>query len=339
MKRTGNLYPEICDFENLHTAWRKAARGKRKRPDVMTFEADLEKNLHAIRRKLLRKTWRASGYRTFTIYDDKPRLIAAAPFKDRVVHHALINVLEPVFEPTFIFDLYSNRKGKGTHDGVRRAQAFAEKWPYVIHADVRHYFSSIDIKVLLNLIARKVKCVNTLDLVARIVDIKQPEIAAGLPLGNQTSQFFANIYLNPLDHYIKESLRVKGYLRYVDDMWLFGSDKSLLLAWKEAISCRLQDLRLKFKHNGVTIYRVEDSFPCLGYRVFPWTVLVRRKTVLRFRRNVKRLKRDYSRNRISLTGIRCSLMGSMGHISQASSENLCLTLMRESVFTRPLSRE
>lgn len=339
MKRTGNLYPKICDFENLHTAWRKAARGKRKRADVMAFEADLEKNLHAIRRKLLRKTWRPSGYKIFTIYDAKPRLIAAALFKDRVVHHALVNVLEPVFEPTFIFDLYSNRKGKGTHDGVRRAQAFAGKWPYVIHADVHHYFSSINISLLLNLIARKIKCADTMDIVARILDIRQPELSAGLPLGNQTSQFFANIYLNPLDHYIKESLRVKGYLRYVDDMWLFGSDKSRLFAWKEAINGRLQDLRLKFKHNGVTIYRVKDSFPCLGYRVFPWTVLIRRKTVLRFRRNVKQLQKDYSRNRVSLTDIRCPLMGSMGHISQASSENLRLTLMRESVFTRSMGRE
>lgn len=334
MKRTGGLYPKICDFENLHAAWRKAKKGKTRKTDVMAFEADLEKNLHAIRNRLVNKTWTPGPYATFTVYDSKPRIIAAARFRDRVVHHALVNVLEPLFKPLFIYDLYSNRKGKGTHAGMRRAKMFSQRHAYVLHADVHHYFSSVDRGCLISMLGRKIKCRDTLELVARILDINQPGLETGLPLGNQTSQFFANVYLNPVDHFIKEELRVGGYLRYVDDMWLFGHEKEQIWAWKRAVESRLKELGLRFKPNGTTVYRVRDGFPCLGYRVYPWITLIRRKAVLRLRRNIRRLREKYSLGRCCLSEVKCSLMGSMGHFSQAATGRLSALLMKEGVFAR-----
>lgn len=334
MKRIGYLYTRICSFENIHAAWRKARKGKRRKVEVMAFEADLDKNLHSIRSKLERRTWQPGPYRTFSIRDPKPRLIAAAPFADRVVHHAIVNVLEPIFEPTFIFDLYSNRKGKGTHAAVRRAQRFARKQPYVLHADVYHYFKSINRESLLGVLARKIKCVDTLGLVRRLIDVRQPGLETGLPLGNQSSQFFANVYLSPLDHFIKEELGCKGYIRYVDDMFLFGDSKDELWGMKHELEGRLADFHLALKPQEPTLYRVEDSFPCLGYRVFPEAVLMRRDAIFRFRRKAKSLVRQYAAGHCNLEKVRSSLMGSMGHMAQATTGNLRTRLMAEAVFQR-----
>lgn len=334
MKRTGYLYPGICSFENIHAAWRKARKGKRAKPEVMAFEADLDKNLHAIRRELADKTWNPGPYRTFSIRDPKPRLIAAASFPDRIVHHAIVNVLEPIFEPTFVFDLYSNRKGKGTHAAVRRAQQFSRKHPYVLHVDVYHYFKSIDRNWLLTILARKIKCTDTLCLIQRLMNVHQPGLEVGLPLGNQSSQFFANVYLSPVDHFIKEEIGCQGYIRYVDDMFLFGDSKDMLWEMKFRLEECLTRCRLALKPNASTLYRVRDSFPCLGFRVLPEVVLMRREAIYRFRRKSRSLVRQYAVGQCNLERVRSSLMGSMGHMAQATTDNLCQILMSESIFQR-----
>ena len=338
MKRVGYLYPKIHAFDNLWRAYHNARQGKRKRPEVQAFEADRERNLQAIGDALSARRWWPGAYATFTVYEHKPRLIAAAQFRDRVVHHALVNVLDPVFEPGLISDLYSNRRGKGTHAGVRRAQQFARSYRFVLHADVRHYFPSIDRGLLLGLIARRVKCRDTLDLIERIVTVAQAGLETGLPLGNQTSQFFANLYLSPLDHFVKESLGVRGYLRYVDDMWLFADDKAELWARKRELDGFLdQRLHLALGERTTNLYRVEDGFPCLGFRVSPLAVLVRRNTLLDFRRRTAALQRRYRRGEASLIEVRSSLMGSMGHLAQGDSLHLRESLLRAAVFSRASS--
>ena len=335
MRRVGYLYAKIQAFDNLWCAYHKARRGKRKRPEVQAFEADRERNLHAIGDALCAHRWRPGPYSTFTVYEHKPRLIAAAPFRDRVVHHALVNVLEPVFDPGLISDLYSNRAGKGTHAGVRRAQQFSRRYRFVLHADVRRYFPSIDRGVLLDLIARRVKCRATLELIERIVMVDQPGLETGLPLGNQTSQFFANLYLSPLDHYVKESLRVRGYLRYVDDIWLFGEDKAGLWRCKRELDRFLmQRLRLTLGERTTNLYRVEDGFPCLGYQVSPQAILVRANTLLHFRRRTRALQRRYRRGEATLSEVRSSLMGAMGHFAQGDSLHLREGLLHDAVFSR-----
>ncbi len=223
MKRQGNLWEGIISFENLLLAAHAAARGKRFKPGVARFLFDLESQILRLREELASKSYRPGPYRTFTIYEGKTRQISAAPFRDRVVHHALTGVLDPIFDRSFIVDSYACRRGKGTHAAVNRCQQFARRHGYVLKADVRKYFPSIDHEILKTLITRKIKDLDVLWLVGLIIDRSNPqgpvlmwfpgddlftptERRRGLPLGNQTSQFFANVYLDPLDHFVTDRL-------------------------------------------------------------------------------------------------------------------------------------
>jgi len=234
MKRFGNLYSELISFENLTAAFYKALKGKKGNPTAATFALRWEENLLSLQDGLLTKNYRPGTYRTFTIYEKKARLISSAPFRERVVHHALCNIIEPLFESTFIFDSYANRKGKGTHSAVARAAVFVRRNPYVLKCDVKMYFPSMDHTLLKQTIRRKVKDRDVLWLCDLIIDSSNPQTEVveyfpgddlftsierrrGLPIGNQTSQFFANAYLNAFDHFVKETLGCKFYLRYVDD--------------------------------------------------------------------------------------------------------------------------
>ncbi len=223
MKRQGNLWEGIISFENLLLAAHAAARGKRFKPGVARFLFDLESQILRLREELASKSYRPGPYRTVTIYEGKTRQISAAPFRDRVVHHALTGVLDPIFDRSFIVDSYACRRGKGTHAAVNRCQQFARRHGYVLKADVRKYFPSIDHEILKTLITRKIKDLDVLWLVGLIIDHSNPqgpvlmwfpgddlftptERRRGLPLGNQTSQFFANVYLDPLDHFVTDRL-------------------------------------------------------------------------------------------------------------------------------------
>ncbi|GAK51628.1 hypothetical protein U14_02873 [Candidatus Moduliflexus flocculans] len=349
MKRIGHLWDQLVSFENLYLAYRKAIRGKRLRPDVARFIVNAEDELLRLQDELQRRIYQPGAYRTFYVYDHKPRLISAAPFRDRVVHHALCNVLEPIFEPTFIADLYSNRVGKGQHQAVRRAQEFARSFRYLLKCDIRRYFPSIDHAMLNTLIRRKIKCRDTLWLADMILDSCNPQEPAcryfpgddlftpferrrGLPIGNQTSQFFANLYLSPLDHFVKETLRLRGYLRYVDDFLLFGDDKSRLWEIKRQIEYFLQTLRLILKPNGATLFRLKDGFPCFGYRVLPRAVVMPRAAILRFRRFITRERRRWRQRRVTLAHLKCAVFGCMGHFAQADAAALRRKLLNEAYF-------
>ncbi|MGH9719177.1 MAG: reverse transcriptase domain-containing protein [Bryobacteraceae bacterium] len=214
MKRAGNLWPQLSSFANLLLAAERAAAGKRRRPDVAAFNLNLEPELAQLRRELLDGSYQPGPYRTFRVDDPKPRTISAAPFRDRVVHHALTQVLEPIFERRFSKDSFACRRGFGTHKALERAREGARRHRHVLKCDVRKYFASIDHEILKGLLARVVKCGETLDLAARIIDGSNPQEEViryypgddlftpyqrrrGLPLGNQTSQFFANYLDQP----------------------------------------------------------------------------------------------------------------------------------------------
>jgi retron-type reverse transcriptase len=237
MKRYGYLWQEITDFTNLLAAARQAQRGKRFRENILRFNYHLEDELVQLQQQLLHQTYQPGIYKTFHVKQPKPRLISAAPYKDRVVHHALCNVIMPIFERTFIYDSYANRVGFGSHRALKRFTEFARSSRYILQCDVRKYFPSIDHEILKALLRRKIKCPDTLWLIDTIIDgsneqepvmdyfpdddlLTPLERRKGLPIGNLTSQFFANIYLNHFDHFVKEDLKVKKYLRYVDDFAL-----------------------------------------------------------------------------------------------------------------------
>lgn len=241
MKRYGNLWPAIIDFSNLLAAARHAQKGKRFRPNVLDFNYNLEQSLLDLKAELESKTYKPGKYRTFEIKEPKPRLISAAPYRDRVVHHALCNVIVPIIEPTLIYDTYANRECKGTHRALQRFTRYARSSTCLLQGDIQKYFPSIDHEILKTRLRRKIKCPDTLWLIDRIIDGSNEQIPAafhfrnddllsplgrrrGLPIGNLTSQFFANVYLSGFDHFVKQTLGVKKYLRYVDDFALFSDE-------------------------------------------------------------------------------------------------------------------
>ena len=351
MKRVGHLWNKLLAFESLLRAAQTARKGKRFRPAVAEFHFDLERQLWRLHDELTRKTYRPGPYRSFHIYERKHRLISAAPYRDRVVHHALVNVLEPIFEASFSFDSYACRKGKGSHAAVRRCQQLARRFRYVLKADVAKFFPSVDHDVLKGLLARKVKDADVLWLAGLIIDHSNPqeEVASwfpgddlfapgerrrGLPIGNQTSQFFANVYLDPLDHLVRDALGVGGYVRYVDDFVAFADAKKQLAAVRDVVSDFLAGLRLRLHPTKNVVFPTRAGLPFLGYRVWRTHLGLARANVFRFRRRLRLLQKQYAHNRVTLDHARRRILSWIGHARQADTHRLRERLLDEHPFRR-----
>lgn len=351
MKRYGNLWHQIIEFENLLIAARKAQRGKRFRDNVLAFNYNLEQELNQIHHALTTQTYQPGPYRTFHIQEPKPRQISAAPYRDRVVHHALCNIIMPIFEESLIFDTYANRWGFGTHRALHRFTHFARSSRYVLQCDIRKYFPSIDHEILKTLLRRKIKCPDTLWLIDTIIDgsnEQEPVIVhfpgddlltpldrrRGLPIGNLTSQCFANIYLSGFDHFIKEQLRVKKYLRYVDDFALFSDDKEFLMDARKAIEAYLTTLRLQLHPIKSQLYRTELGANFVGFRVFPSYIRVRNENLQRSRRRLRRLQREYRIHRVSFVKLTQSIQSWGAHLKHANSWRLREDIFAKLVFTK-----
>ena len=351
MYRRRQLWSEVYSFEALCRAARKAERRKRSRRSTGRFAFFRELELLRLHEELRDQRYRPGGYRTFFVHEPKRRLISAAPFRDRVVHHALTSVLEPIFERSFVFDSYACRVGKGTHAAVRRCQEFAKRFPYVLKADIRKFFPSIDHAILKGLIRRKIKDWRVLWLSDLIIDHSNPqepvlewfpgddllspaERRRGLPLGNQTSQFFANVYLDPLDHFVKETLRAKGYVRYVDDFLIFARTTAELRECQRRVAEFLVSLRLKVHRQKNVIMPTRCGITFLGYRVFPTHRLLAKSNLRRFRKRVRRMQRWFREGRIMLPEIRQRIMSWLGHARQANSTRLIRRLLREITFSK-----
>ena len=356
MKRHGGLWPELISFLNLYLAYRKARRGKRRSRAATHFEHHLERELSELRLDLITQTYRPGPYRTFTIHDGKPRLISAAPFRDRVVHHALCNIVEPIFERVFVSDSYACRPGKGTHAAVDRYQQFARRYRYVLKCDVRRFFPSIDHAILKDLVARKIKDADVLRLVEWIIDGSNEQIPVdgffpgddlltaadrrrGLPIGNQTSQFFGNAMLNPLDHFVQNELRCPAYVRYCDDFLLLSNDKAQLADWRTRIERFLHSLRLRLHPTKRQISRTADGLPFLGYRVWPQHRRLTVNGVRRFRRNLKRYQAWFRAGRIDSKNLTQRLRAWLGHAQHADTAGLRCWLFATTIFTGPRAKE
>ncbi len=333
------MFDRVACWENLLSAYKKASRGKRSRPDVAAFEYRLEDNLLALRRELRDKTYRPRPYTTFTIFDPKERVISAAHFRDRVVHHALCNLIQPVFEKNFISDSYANRKGVGTHKALDRCQQFSRKYKYVLSCDVTQYFPSIDHAILKEILFRKIADPDVAWLVEEILDsgtgildwaydmvfFPGDDMFAlcrlrGLPLGNLTSQFWANVYLTPFDHFVKRELRCPAYLRYVDDFLLFSDSKPQLWRFKSAIETRLARYRLTIHQTEVR--PVAEGIGFLGFRVFPQRRAVKRGKGIRYRRRMKQLIERFLAGELPEETVAASIAGWANHASFANTIDL-----------------
>ena len=350
MKTYKQLYPQITDFENLYHSFKKAARGKRKKSDVADFEYNLEANLFALQAELESESYQPGRYFSFRIQDPKPRLISAAPFRDRVVHHALCNVIEPIWERRFIHDTYACRVGKGTHAALHRATEFSRRYPYVLQCDLEHFFPSMDHEILFGQLTRLIADKQTTRLCKKILDsgasihksdyemryfpgdtllaVNRPR---GLPIGNLTSQFWGNLYLNPLDQFVKRELKCKGYIRYVDDFLLFDNDKKKLHEWRAAIIQFLASLRLTLHNKRAVVFPVKTGIPFLGWRTYPTHRRLRRYNGVRFQRRFAKQRKDFMRGELSFEKLDASVQAWIAHLEHGDTWGL-----RRSLLNSPL---
>lgn len=334
------LFDALTSWENLLRAWRNASRGKRGQPNVAFFEHRLEDHLATLRTDLRARTYRPGTYRSFFIREPKRRLISAAPFRDRVVHHALCNVIEPLFERGFIFDTYANRRGKGTHRALTRCQELARHYHYVLQLDIRQFFPSIDHATLRRLLAAKISDPGVLWLADQILasgegvlseaydmvyfpgdDLFAINRPRGLPIGNLTSQFWGNVYLNGLDHFVKRELRCPGYVRYVDDLLLFDRSKEALWRAKDAVVERLESLRLTV-HPGAHPKPVEEGIPFLGFVNFPQRRRLKRRKGVQFQRKLRRSVAAFQAGELTEARLIASVQGWRAHVRYGNTAGL-----------------
>lgn len=330
------LAPAIYAWENLWQAYREAARGKRGRPATASFELYLADNLLALQQELQQGTYRPGPYRSFFIHEHKKRLISAAPFRDRVVHHALCRVTVPRFERLFIGDSYANRLGKGTHRALDRCQHFARRYRYALPCDVVQFFPSIDHAILRETLLRMLGADDLQWLIDRILasgrgvlgdqyemvyfpgdDLLAACRPRGLPIGNLTSQWWANCYLNALDQFVKRELRCVAYLRYVDDLLLFSNDKGQLWEWRSAIIERLARLRLTIHAGSAQPRPADGGIPFLGFVIYPDHRRLKSRVGLAYRRRLRRLTQTGNTE-----AVKASVQGWVNHVRYADTWGL-----------------
>ena len=345
------MYDELTSWDNLLLAYKRASAGKRGHPNVAVFEHRLEDNLLRMQEELRAHSYRPEKYESFFIHEPKRRLISAAPFRDRVVQHALCNLIEPVFEHSFIDDSYANRRGKGTHRALDRCQHFARHFKYVLQCDLRQFFPSIDHAILRDMLARKISDARVLWLVDRILasgqgvlsdaydmvyfpgdDLFAANRPRGLPIGNLTSQFWANVYLNSFDHFVKRELRCHAYARYVDDSLLFANDKATLWEWRSAIQQRLMMLRLTI-HPAAHPRPVREGIPFLGFIIFPQRRRLKRRKGIHFQRKLRGMIADYRAREIPLAQINATVAGWANHVRYGNTVGLRKAVLSRKALT------
>jgi len=348
-RRHDQLFGAIATFGNLRAAALAAVRGKRRKPGPAAFMARLETELLALERELQSGTWRGGGYTVISVRDPKPRRVSAAPFRDRVVHHAVCRVIEPLFDRGFIADSYACRVGRGTHRAIARYEHYRDRHAHVLRADIYRYFPAIDHAVLKRDLRRRLACERTLALLDQIIDDSNPqepvdlhypdddlftplERRKGLPIGNLTSQLFANVYLDPLDHFVKEILRAP-YLRYMDDFALFHDDPSVLAEWRERIALFLARRRLSLHPRKTSIVPTARPAPFLGLVLSPGG---RRQldpaNVARFARRLRSLRDRYRAGTVADETVAASIASWIAHAAQADTWRLRAALFRGGWF-------
>ncbi len=357
MKTYTNLYPQIVAFDNLYHAFRQARRGKRGREAVASFEFDLESNLLRLQEELQAKTYQPGVYHNFTIFEPKKRLVSAAPFPDRVVHHALCRVIEPIWEPRFIHHSYACRFGKGAHAALDQAQAWVRQFRYAFHGDIVKYFPSIDHQTLKGLLRRRIADPDTSWLIERIIDSgagiqagETPQVLfpqddpstgsgeglfallrpCGLPIGNLTSQFWANVYLHELDMYVKQELKCRAYQRYMDDFVLFSDDKAQLHEWKMSIANFLGSrLRLLLHSRKSMVFPTRVGLDFCGFVLFPSHRRLRRSGLRRFVRRFRQQREAYHNGELSLEKLTTSLQSWIAHAEHGDTWRLRRRLFKD----------
>ncbi|MCC5875576.1 MAG: RNA-directed DNA polymerase [Candidatus Sumerlaeia bacterium] len=323
-----DIWPSIATFSNLARAHRLARRGKLKRPEVARFHLNWELEVVGLEEELATLSWQPGPFRTFTIYEGKARVISAVPYRDRVVHQAIMNHLAPHLERSFVFDTFACRTGKGTEAARARAQHFLRRHRYFLHLDAVKYFPSIPQPRLKEMLRRHVGDGHLLEILERIIDHDGSPLPGdlvewserrGLPIGSLTSQWFANLYLSPLDHFIKERLRVPGYVRYMDDMVFFANDKEEL--WQaEGEARRFLEEKLGLRmHKNPRLAPSSEGLSFLGMQIFPTYRRLLPPSGYRFQRRMAGVLRAYDKGAATREKVICQYNGWLGHARLANT--------------------
>jgi len=342
MTKISNIYEALYSWDNLYNAYREAARGKWFRDDVARFTANLEENLIQLQNELIWRTYKVGRYREFYVYEPKKRLIMALQFRDRVVQWAIYRQINHLFDKQFIFDSYGCREGKGTHRAADRLQYWMrqvnrkkERY-YYLKLDISKYFYRVDHRILMSILERKIEDKDLLDLLDRIVNCEHTAFGlpaftdpadcpkedrlldTGMPIGNLSSQLFANIYLNELDQYAKQELQLHYYIRYMDDIIILHQDKRYLHEVKDEIETFLWD-NLRLNLNKKTAIRpISQGIEFVGFRMFATHRKLKKTSVKKMKSRLKYVRAAFERGEIdaeSLRATEASYLGVMKHFN------------------------
>jgi len=345
MKTYKNLYQKLCSYKNLELAFKKASKGKRKKFYVIEFEKDLHKNLLELKRELEMETYRPHPLTKFTIRDPKTRLIRKSIFRDRIVHHAIVNILEPIYEPRFISDNFANRVGKGTIAAIQRFDKYKQEVTkngrlirnplddnmvigYVLKADIKKFFDSVNQNKLIEILKRKIKDEKIIWLIIKILKNFDDKIK-GMPLGNMTSQFFANLYLNDLDQFVKNRLKMKHYIRYVDDFIILHENKKVLENCMDKIQKYLMNLKIELHPNKSKIFPLYRGVDFLGFKIFYYYKRARKRNINNFKRRLERLEKGYIAGDIPKSKFIASVEGWFAYVLWGNTYKLRLNFAEQ----------
>ena len=335
MKIYRNIFEKIISLENLFAAWDKFKSDKQNKQDVQLFEWQLEQNIFQLHRDLRTKRYKHSAYSSFWIQDPKQRHIHKATVRDRVLHHAIFMILNPLFEESFISHSFSCRIDKGTHKGIktlkgiaRRVSGNARKPCFALKCDIKKFFDTIDHDILFAIFAKKIKDSDTMGLLREIIESFFSKYSnlferKGVPIGNLTSQLFANVYLNEFDQFIKHNLKIKHYLRYTDDFVILAENRRHLEELITPINSFLKHkLHLELHPNKVSIRKFGQGIDFLGYVVLPYHLQLRTKTKNRVFRKLEMRIKEYKDGQIPYKTVEQSLQSYLGVLSHADTYTL-----------------
>lgn len=333
MKIFHNIYPKIITLENIFAGYDEFRRDKLNKKDVIKFERNREDNLFELYKNLKDKTYQPGKYTGFYITDPKQRLIHKASVIDRIVHHIVGRELETIFEPIFYAHSYSCRKNKGTHRGVLALQAMARGASknntnvcWSVKCDIRKFFGSVNHRIIKHILSEKIGDSDFMNLLVKIIDSFYSdqtinlEDKKGIPIGNLTSQFFSNIYMNKLDQFIKYILKIKYYARYADDFVMLSTDKKYLENIIPKVKLFLkQELDLELHPQKIIFRKYNCGIDFLGYIIFPHHILPRTKTKRRLLKKIRRKIRDYKEKKISSETLYQIIQSYLGYLGHAKS--------------------
>ena len=346
LKTYRNIFPRVCDYDNLFLAFLKAKQRKAKKNYVIEFENGLENELYSLQWELLTYTYKPKPLTVFTVRDPKTRKISASNFRDRVVHHAVCNIIEPIFEKRFICDTFANRKGKGTSAVMKRISYFLHKVigngrmtsrereserqisnpiaGFVLKADIRKYFETVNQEVLLSILRKRIKDEDLMRLIGLILaNHKTQTPGKGMPLGNLTSQFFANVYLAEFDYFVKHELKAKYYIRYVDDFVILHRSEEQLADWQGKINRFLAEkLKIELHPDKTKIIPLHNSVPLVGFRVFYACKLLKKSNLRKMQRRLFGFRTRFTRGKVTSSHILLSMAGWEGYAKMGNTYHL-----------------